>query len=58
MSYRQIGILIAKQDSRKMPYGSHATYVALRKYLRGITDEDGERFDWKPAANRRRSLRA
>src|ERR1700677_1228278 len=52
LSYREIGILIAKQDGRKMSYTSQGVYFALRAYYRDERDEDGERLDWKPASNK------
>jgi hypothetical protein len=53
MTYRQIGVHIAREDGRQMPYCSHSVEKALRDFRRGYRDEDGERFDWKPATNRR-----
>ena len=51
LTYREIGILIAQEDGRRMPYVSAATYKALRDYERGIRDEDGERA-FRPAQNK------
>jgi hypothetical protein len=54
LTFREIGILIAKEDGRLVPYTMEGVAQALYAFLRGDRDEDGERFDWKPATNRRK----
>jgi hypothetical protein len=53
LSYRDIGIVIAREDGRKVPYTDMGVFHALKEYHRGIRDEDGERHDFVPATNRR-----
>ena len=52
LTYRQIGITIAKEDGRMMPYTDAGVSNALRQFRLGNRDEDGERFDWRPATNK------
>jgi hypothetical protein len=52
LTYRKIGILIAKEDGRSVPYLSETVYRAASDYRKGIRDADGER-EFKPATNKR-----
>jgi hypothetical protein len=56
LSYREIGILIAKQDGRKMPYLALSVAGALRNFHRGNRDEDGEREFERATARQTKSV--
>ena len=43
LSYRAIGIKIASEDGRQMPYVAAACYKALKEYKDGVRTEDGDR---------------
>lgn len=53
LSFREIGILIAKEDGRQMPYTDAGVARAFYKYRDGERDEDGERSDFIPATYRK-----
>jgi hypothetical protein len=53
LSFGEIGRLIAHEDGRPMPYTHQGVYNALRRYLLGERDEDGERENFIPATNRK-----
>lgn len=53
LSFGEIGKLIAREDGRPMPYTYQGVYNALRHYLLGERDEDGERENFMPATNRK-----
>lgn len=44
VTYKNIGIQIAKEDGRKMPYTSDSVFRAVKDYKIGRRDEDGEKI--------------
>jgi hypothetical protein len=52
LTYAAIGIQIAYEDGRQMPYVGAAVYRALREFQCGLRDEDGGR-EFRPATNKR-----
>jgi hypothetical protein len=52
LSYREIGIVIAREDGRRMPYLSVSVRWAFWEFTCGLRDEDGEK-QFKPASVRK-----
>lgn len=53
LTWREGGRKIARDDGRKVPYTAAGVKKAYTDYERGLRDEDGERYDAKPASCRR-----